>query len=155
MGIQIHRKIPDDSLIVQADPAQLRQVLLNLLLNALEASPENGSVDVSLTYEPLCETSAGSSSSAPSGGHLRIDIEDDGSGLPPHLADKIFDPFITTKDSGTGLGLAICKRIVDDHGGEIFAENCPTRGARFTVRLPMEIAIGEGRPVWESQDTST
>jgi len=109
---------------VAADPNQMRQVLWNLLTNAVEgpgdgASP--GLVDVE---------------AAPSddGLSLAISVTDDGPGVSDPAA--VFAPFFTTKAQGTGLGLAVVDRIVRDHGGSISVENVPTRGARFTMRLP-------------------
>ena len=69
-----------------------------------------------------------------------IEIADTGSGLSSDLGDRIFEPFVSTKDAGTGLGLAICKRIVEDHGGQIVATNRAEGGAVFTVRLSADQA---------------
>ena len=68
---------------------------------------------------------------------MTVEVLDRGPGLPANLEDSIFEPFISTKDSGTGLGLSICRRIVEDHGGDISAANRPEGGAVFTIRLPV------------------
>lgn len=70
---------------------------------------------------------------------VRIAVEDDGPGVPPELRDRIFDPFVTTKDvgAGTGLGLAVCKGIVEGASGSLFLDASYTRGARFVVELPL------------------
>lgn len=68
---------------------------------------------------------------------VELEVMDTGTGLPNNLGSRIFEAFVSTKETGTGLGLAICKRILEEHGGEIRAENSPNGGAVFTVRLPM------------------
>lgn len=123
VGVDIVTDLPEQILEVEADPGQLRQVLLNLLLNALEASPHGGQVTVRMTYQPPRE--------------LTIEVADQGVGLPAELGARIFEPFITTKDSGTGLGLPICKRIVEEHGGQITARNRPGGGAAFAITFPL------------------
>ena len=70
---------------------------------------------------------------------ITVTIADDGLGLPAEIADRIFQPYVSTKETGLGLGLAICRRIVEAHGGEIAAENGQAGGAVFTVRLPCEM----------------
>jgi signal transduction histidine kinase len=138
MGIQIEHEFPEDIVKIQADAGRLREVLLNLLLNAIDASPENATVRVRLTRcNEQPEQGRGALQAANSPDHIQIDVEDEGSGLPTGVGDKIFEPFVSTKDSGTGLGLSICKRIVEDHGGRITAANLPSGGAVFSVVLPV------------------
>ncbi len=103
------------------DGHQMRQVLLNLLLNALEATPDGGEVRVSLSRV---------------GAWALLKVEDTGKGIPREYLDRIFDPFFTTKERGTGLGLALVYRMVEAHGGTVQVES-DEKGARFTVRLPM------------------
>lgn len=107
------------------DPEQLRQVLLNLLLNAVDALGGGGRVTISLVTE------------APSG-LIRLTVEDDGPGIREDLLGRLFEPFVSTKPSGTGLGLTVCRRIIDSHGGALTAENRPEGGARFTILLPRQ-----------------
>jgi signal transduction histidine kinase len=104
--------------------------LLNLLLNALDAMPNGGVVQVSLEALPGADSPDGA------GRWLVLQVADTGPGLPAELGPAIFAPFVSTKPAGAGLGLSICKRIVEAHGGEIAAANRPNRGAAFTVRLP-------------------
>jgi signal transduction histidine kinase len=137
VGIQIVQQTQDSALEIHADASQLRQVLLNLLINALDVSPEHGRVCVRLALEPHAALEPQPRKTGEDKSWLRIDIEDEGPGLAPDMVERIFEPFVSTKDSGTGLGLAICRRIVEDHGGSIVAENRPHRGAVFTVRLPI------------------
>jgi signal transduction histidine kinase len=97
----------------------LREVLLNLLENARLA----GARTVSLRVEALA------------GGGARLEVRDDGSGIPAHLLARIFDPHFSTRTSGSGLGLAISRRLIDSWGGSIEAANVPEGGALLTVRL--------------------
>jgi two-component system, NtrC family, sensor histidine kinase HydH len=131
-GVQLRCDLPEDrALPIQADMGQIRQVLLNLLLNALDAVPHGGSVWFEInTAEPDPQYGQGRPG-------LTLRVCDTGPGLPGELGAKIFEPFIGTKPSGIGLGLSICKRIVESHGGQIKAENRPTGGAVFTVWLPL------------------
>ena len=131
-GVRLGCELPARPLVLEADPGQLRQVLLNLLVNALDVVPLGGSVRV------------GADGPAPRPGRpgrwLALWVADTGPGLPADVGDRIFDPFVTSKETGTGLGLSICRRIVEAHGGEIGAANGPGGGAVFTVHLPCEPA---------------
>ncbi len=109
------------SLGVMADYGMLRRAVLNLALNAIDAMPEGGELNIS----------------ACCGRHgCEIEICDTGPGLTDEARRRAFEPFYTTKSNGTGLGLAIVYRIAEVHGGEITAGNCPEGGAVFTLRLP-------------------
>jgi signal transduction histidine kinase len=110
---------------IDCDPAQIERAIVNLLLNAVEASPASGSVRVSIP-------SRGSVS-----GFASVVIEDDGAGISPQNLQKIFNPFFTTKDAGTGLGLSIVHRIAEEHGGRVTATNREIGGARFVLSLPV------------------
>jgi PAS domain S-box-containing protein len=113
--------------------AKVNQVVLNLLANAIDACPENGTVTVR---------------TRPAEGGVAIDVIDDGHGIDPAVRDKIFDPFFTTKPpgEGTGLGLSISHGIVKDHGGTIEVRSELGRGAHFTVRLPLKAPAPGKRP---------
>jgi two-component system sensor histidine kinase HydH len=108
---------------LDADEAKLRQSLVNLVLNAIQATPAGGSVRVVAAVEAddLC-----------------ICVDDDGPGVAPDLRHRIFEPFFTTKDAGTGLGLPLVHSIVQQHGGTITIETSPSGGARFHLRLPLQ-----------------
>jgi len=111
-----------------ADPHQLQQVVLNLLVNAEQAILENrGRGRIELRTRKASES------------RLAIEVSDDGPGIPPEIASRIFDPFFTTKPSGigTGLGLSIVYGIVERHGGDVTFENLPGGGAKFTVEFPL------------------
>jgi signal transduction histidine kinase len=112
---------------VAGDDERLRQVLVNLGLNALEAVTEGGRVRVSCRLEDRADR--------PEPG-VEILVDDDGGGIPAESRDRIFEPFFTTKAKGSGLGLSIVHAIVTQHGGRIRVEESPWRGARFILSLP-------------------
>jgi signal transduction histidine kinase len=117
---------------VMVDPEHLKQVLINLVLNAAEAMmPAGGEVRVTTAVENDRE------SRGPEPGHLAIRVRDNGPGIPADQLSRVFVPFFTTKDKGTGLGLAISDRIVRNAGGRIEAASHPGHGATFTVQLPL------------------
>jgi len=120
-GVTVHAAFRDDGHVVQADPQQLKQVLLNLLLNSLEAMAQGGRLEVSTSVE---------------GSRLTLRIADTGSGISPELQRRIWDPFFTTKARGMGLGLAIVKGIVERHGGEITLSSAPGQGTTVQLQLP-------------------
>jgi len=109
---------------VRVDPDQMRQVAINLILNAGAAMESGGTITVS--------TAVGE------GGFVDISVRDEGAGIAPENLEKIFEPFFTTKARGTGLGLAITKRIVEQHLGRIMVESEVGKGTTVTVRLPVE-----------------
>jgi signal transduction histidine kinase len=111
---------------VRADGRLLRQALINLFLNALQAMPRGGVLEVR---------------AAAQGGTAEVIIDDTGPGIPEEIRGRIFQPFFTTKATGTGLGLAVVKRIVEGHGGSIEARAAPS-GAEFCVRLPLDAGTG-------------
>tara|TARA_R110002072_G_scaffold302970_1_gene490479 strand:- start:13237 stop:14685 length:1449 start_codon:yes stop_codon:yes gene_type:complete len=124
-GVSVTCDVSDDLPQVDADSGQLRQVVLNLLLNAIEATPSGGSVMIHAERHDEF-------------GVLRV--TDTGDGLPEELGDAIFEPFVSSRETGIGLGLSICRRIVETHQGTITAQNCPAGGAAFTVRIPLSDA---------------
>lgn len=107
-----------------ADKDQIQQSIINLVLNAIEATTAGGGILLTTEYNK--KTS-----------ELRINVNDTGCGIPPENIDKIFDPFFTTRDNGTGLGLAITHGIIEQHGGRMEVESIPGKGARFTIILPI------------------
>ena len=133
LGVTIEHQMPERAITVRADLGQFRQVIFNLLLNALDAVREGGRVHIALldSVRPIP-----SDAGAVITNWVALRVEDDGCGLPADLGSQIFEPFISTKETGVGLGLSICKRIIDDHGGEITAANREEGGAVFTVFLP-------------------
>ncbi len=113
---------------VEGDEDQLRQVFTNLVLNALQAMEDGGTVTVSTSIDP--DTS-----------DCSVTIGDSGAGIPADVRGKLFTPFFTTKPGGTGLGLAVSYGIVKDHGGDIRVESKPAQGATFTVVLPLRQSV--------------
>lgn len=107
----------------EVDADMLQQVLLNLLLNALDATPAGGEIRVTLQPAP---------------GRLEISVSDTGRGIAPELIDRIFNPFFTTKAEGTGLGLANAFKIMQSHDGDLTVVSTPGQGSRFTLTLPAE-----------------
>ena len=127
---------------VRADAQQLRQVMLNLALNAFDAMPEGGHLQVSTSLRRSTRRGAAAA-------FLEIRFRDDGVGIPPADLRNLFVPFFTTKEKGTGLGLAISQRIIENHGGTIEVRSQPGSGATFTVLLPVDAdayaSYAEGR----------
>jgi len=125
--VRLEIDLADGLPAIRADGHALVQVFFNLLRNALDAVSHGGWVRVS-------------GARAGDTGRVALTVEDNGCGLPPGQADRIFEPFYTTKPAGegTGLGLTICQSIVHAHGGVIRAENRAEGGARFTIELPVE-----------------
>jgi two-component system, cell cycle sensor histidine kinase and response regulator CckA len=122
--------------LVSADPSLLEQVLVNLVVNARDAMPEGGRLEIRI------ETAAAEPDSAPHG-TARITVTDSGVGMDEATRARIFEPFFTTKAHGTGLGLASSYGIIQQHGGDITVESEPSRGTRFIVSLPC-VAPGQG-----------
>jgi len=131
---QFDTSLPD----TRGDETQLTHVLLNLVKNAYEAMPERGTLTLTTRIDTdyHIRRPAGVGRPAGSGQFLRIEVADTGPGFTADVAERVFEPFVTTKARGTGLGLAICERIVAAHGGDIRATNRPTGGAAVIVNLP-------------------
>lgn len=120
-AIEFRRKIDSALPEIECDSEQLKQVLLNLAINAIQAT-EQGIVEFQ---------------AAARGKWAVITVRDQGRGIPPEHQERIFDPFFTTKDNGTGLGLAIASKIVEQHGGTLAATNAPERGLDIVLQLPL------------------
>jgi two-component system sensor histidine kinase AtoS len=114
---------------IVADSAQLQQVILNLLLNAIHAIPETGTISVTTELH--------------SAGSIRIAVADTGKGLEGDDIERIFQPFFTTKSKGTGLGLSICKRLIEQQNGRINVARNPEGGLLFTIDLPIDQKSGD------------
>jgi PAS domain S-box-containing protein len=127
--ISIHTELTPELPKVNADRVQLQQVLMNLMLNGIEAISE-GRVAGHLTIK----------SQQNSEDQVLISVSDSGIGLPPERADKVFDAFFTTKPQGTGMGLSISRSIIESHGGRLWAAGNPDKGATFQFTLPAERA---------------
>lgn len=121
-GVQLVVELSNEPLFVMADEVQMERVLLNLWRNAVEAMPEGGTLSIRLKRENNL---------------VKLSVQDTGMGIIPDELPNIFKPFHTTKNFGSGLGLAICKKIVDEHGGQIEVESMLGEGTTFTITLPL------------------
>jgi signal transduction histidine kinase len=126
-GIAMTTSIPETLPDVAGDPGRLQQVFINLLMNAVEATPDDGQITITAWPGPN-DGRAG----------VSVEVTDTGAGIPPDALGQVFEPFYTTKPvgQGTGLGLAISRDIIRDHGGTIVARSRPGQGAAFLVWLP-------------------
>ena len=117
-----HTHFDSDLPIIYADADMLYQAFLNLFINAMQAMPEGGTVDI---WAKAANK------------NIWIVFEDQGSGISKEILEKIWDPFFTTKDKGTGLGLGIVKKIIEAHKGQIRIDNRSEGGTRISIRLPV------------------
>jgi two-component system sensor histidine kinase HydH len=122
--VLVRVRAPSEPIPITADAGQLQQVLVNLLLNAFDSMPIGGSLNLVVRQVA---------------GWIDIEVSDTGHGIPVDLMPRLFQPFVSGKDTGLGLGLAISLRIAEDHGGTILATNNPGEGATFTIRLPVVV----------------
>jgi C4-dicarboxylate-specific signal transduction histidine kinase len=125
-GVSLNTQLAQGLPLIQGDRVQLQQVLVNLIMNAVEAM---GSVNHG-SRKLLIGTGADEA------GRIRISVQDSGPGLNPQIFDRVFDPFYTTKADGMGMGLSICRSIIEAHDGRIWASAMPGSGSTFNVSLP-------------------
>lgn len=121
-GIEIINQVPTKLPPLTADCSRLEQVILNLLINAIEAMPGGGRITIAAKH---------------SDERIIISVADTGSGIPDDLRERIFDPYFTTKGNGTGMGLALCEKVIGQHGGELKLVEWE-QGAKFEITLPAE-----------------
>lgn len=136
-NIELHEPLEKDLPLVRCDVGQIEQVVLALVMNAIDAMPNGGNLTLT-------------SRKAPDAGHVQIEVRDDGVGMPPEVLANMFEPFFTTKERGRGLGLglAISRNIVDRHGGRIEVASEPGHGTAFTITLPLQSKVAPaGSPV--------
>jgi C4-dicarboxylate-specific signal transduction histidine kinase len=129
-GILLRKQLTGNLPRVTGDRVQLQQVLMNLMMNAIDAMK-----DVDGTRELTLQSQRGED------GEVRISVSDTGVGLPPEQTDQIFNAFFTTKPHGTGMGLRISRSIVESHGGRLWADGNASRGASFHLTLPTRIEV--------------
>ena len=120
-SVEVRFAPPAGPVALSADPAQLRQVLVNLLLNALDVMPTGGTLELAVAAD---------------GPDVTLSVSDSGAGIAAEMLLRLFEPFATGKETGVGLGLVVSKRIVEDHGGVLRGYNRPGGGATFSVTLP-------------------
>ncbi len=124
-GVKFKTDYESGPLIINGDPVSIRQVLHNLIKNALEAIEAKGQIEISLHRVQKNDTD-----------FIEIALYDDGPGIKDEQIEKIFEPYVTTKAKGTGLGLAIVKKIIEEHGGAIWVDTRRTIGVGFIIQLP-------------------
>jgi signal transduction histidine kinase len=122
-GIQIQQEVSASMLHLKGDPDQLAQAFLNLMMNALQAMAEGGTLKVEVENDE---------------DWVEILIRDNGKGMSPEIKEKIFDLYFTTQEGGSGMGLPMARRIFDDHGGSIEVESKEGEGTTFNVWLPLK-----------------
>jgi PAS domain S-box-containing protein len=132
-NVQCAYQLGDDTWPVEADEGQIRQILNNLVINARQAMPQGGKIEVSTENTEL---SASIMRSLPPGQYVKISIKDHGPGIHPDHLPRIFEPYFTTKKAGTGLGLATVYSVVRKHNGQINVVSEPGRGTTFEIYLP-------------------
>jgi signal transduction histidine kinase len=120
-GINLELQLEPDPGLSRIDPDQIKQVLINLVKNAMEAMPHGGMITIRTCRER---------------GGILVEVKDTGQGITPEHLKEIFHPFFTTKEKGTGLGLAVSLKILNDHNGELLVSSRVGEGSVFTVRLP-------------------
>ncbi len=122
-SIELTKKLDTGLPEVEIDTDQIRQVLVNIVMNAVQAMPKGGKLTIAAKQRD---------------NFLEVKITDTGDGIPEENLGKIFDPLFTTKAKGIGLGLAVCKAIIDRHQGHIEVESGVGKGATFTIKLPLK-----------------
>jgi PAS domain S-box-containing protein len=137
-SILVDVALPKDLPTLGADQHQLTQVFCNLLINAYEALEGRGRIEIAARVAHTAADGALLPDGHVAVATVVVDVSDDGPGMPPDIAEKIFNPFFTTKAQGSGLGLAIVRKIVDAHEGRIDMTTADGRGTRFRLTLPVE-----------------
>jgi signal transduction histidine kinase len=135
-GVELRTRIPDQAAMVHMDPTRLKQIMLNLLMNAKEAAGEGGRIDVGLANHDE---------------RVEIRVSDDGPGIPEGDREHIFEPFYTTKEGGSGLGLALVKRFVEEADGRVYCDS-NGRGTTFCLVLPALVTAKKSRSLVATQD---
>jgi len=113
-----------ENLIIMADDAQLKQVLINLVKNAMEAVSDIPEPKLDITVKRILD-------------HISVEVSDNGMGIPPEILEKVFVPFYSTKANGSGIGLSLSRQIIRNHGGQISVESEPGKGSIFRISLPV------------------
>ncbi|AEJ60845.1 signal transduction histidine kinase, nitrogen specific, NtrB [Spirochaeta thermophila DSM 6578] len=134
-GVRVDIRIPEDIPSLSLDRRYIKQALLNLIKNAVQAMPEGGVLTV---WAQLRD------------GRLALSFSDTGVGIPEHLKEKIFEPYFTTKETGSGLGLTLVYKIVQEHGGEIEVQSAEGKGTTFTLLFPIPATVSR-RITWNGE----
>jgi two-component system, NtrC family, sensor histidine kinase HydH len=133
---------PTDPVYLLIDPEQVQQVVVNLLLNALDALPHGGTITVEIKPGTPASATGELGGNMPNGSltgasAVEVSIQDTGPGIAPRIRERLFEPFVSSKETGVGLGLSISKRLVEAHGGTIRGDDAPEGGAVFAFTLPL------------------
>lgn len=150
-NITIRKHLPETETVIQADPVQIHQLVMNICTNASQAMEGTGGViHITVKTDFLPEDFSNKHPKLRSGYYATIEISDSGPGIDPTVIDRIFDPYFTTKafGKGSGMGLAVVHGIVTNHGGVVTVESPPGKGAVFTIHLPVvdDEALPESKP---------
>jgi len=137
-GISVKKIFAVPGALIYADPSQIKQVLLNLFINSMEAMPQGGEIVVEVMSEKVGDE----------GERVIFRITDTGIGIREEDMAHLFEPFFTTKGTGTGLGLSICKRIIERHRGEILIDSEYNKGTRVTLIFPVGSSVGPLGPCY-------
>jgi two-component system cell cycle sensor histidine kinase/response regulator CckA len=145
--IELDIACPPKPVVIVADPAQIEQVVLNLVINARDAMAAGGRLTVRVEEIDIDETAASAHVEGRAGRYARLSVADTGTGIDAQTRTRLFEPFFTTKEhgKGTGLGLSIVYGIVKQSGGYISVVSEPGRGAAFLIYLPMTAAAEPSR----------
>jgi len=137
--IKLNYNYGGEPFYVKLDSGLFQQVVVNLCINARDAMPRGGEINIYLSAVDIAGDSYSVPGNIKEGAYVRVDISDDGVGIPTEIHERIFDPFFTTKDAGTGsgLGLAMVVRIIQDHGGWIDLRSVIGQGTMFSLYLPL------------------
>jgi signal transduction histidine kinase len=127
-GVSVQTRLADRLHPVQGDRVQMQQVILNLVLNAVEAM---GSVDAGARELVISAEQSQTN-------NILVAVRDSGPGIDPESLDRVFEAFYTTKSGGVGMGLSICRSIIEAHGGRLWATGCEPRGALFQFTIPAD-----------------
>ena len=120
--VNVDFRRPERSITLHADAAQLRQLVVNLILNGFDVMPRGGRILLSLSQD--------------ASGQVELEVQDTGPGIDPTLMPRLFEPFVSGKETGLGLGLVLSRRIAEAHGGTLTGVNLPGGGARFVLKMP-------------------
>jgi signal transduction histidine kinase len=133
-NVKVKKTIKGHIPFVMGNEKQLQEVFINILRNSADAMPKGGAISVRISRIRK---------------YVRVDISDNGEGMPRKVLERIFEPFFTTKDNGTGLGLAVCHTIIQEHDGELKFESKEGKGTKATIHLPYvaEGMMGADQPV--------
>jgi CheY-like chemotaxis protein len=141
--------LPVSNRAIMADPGQIEQVLMNLCLNAIQASSPPCNIEISTSPQTI-DAAAGKTLDLEPGEYIRLQVKDYGCGMDAHTQDRIFEPFFSTKFTGRGMGLAATLGIIKSHRGQIQVVSTPGSGTTMSVWLPVTTEVSKARPVSHS-----